>query len=617
MLDGTILPGLTDAHGHLYGLGLSLDTVNLVDTQVVRRGHRARERARRHDAAPGEWILGRGWDQNDWPVKEFPTARAARRGRARSSRLPARASTVTPAVANTRRAARRGRHGRDEGSRGRARSCATRAAIRPASFIDAAMDLVERAVPAPTPEQRKARVLAAAQAIAANGLTEMHDAGIDGDDDHRRAGADRREALPDPRLRDARRQRRAAAHSGSRSGPLIDYGGRLTVRSVKLYADGALGSRGAALLAPYSDDPGNSGLMLAPPEHIEDVADARTRGRLPGQHARDRRSRRAQRDRRVRERPASPRRTASASSICRSSRRRTSRASSQRGIIASMQPTHATSDMYWAEARLGPERVKGAYAWRTILNAGGRLALGSDFPVESEPVPRHPRRGHAPGPEEAGPPAAGIPSQRLTLAEAIRGFTLDAAYAAFEESTRGTIEPGKLADLTIVDGDLFAMPPTSCTRRRCATRWWAGRSCTARGRSMRQVRRAGHRPDARDVGLAPVGSRVGIRGRQQLEAPATIEREPLPVGDAVHRESADPRQFGVVPRSGHEIDCGTLRQTGQRDPARPRDAPRDRPGPPIRRAVGGPRDGSGGVSAARSWACSDRTARARPRPSGC
>jgi hypothetical protein len=125
-----------------------------------------------------------------------------------------------------------------------------------------------------------------------------------------------------------------------------------------------------------------------------------------------------------------------------------------------MQPTHATSDMYWAEARVGPERVKGAYAWRTVLNAGGRLALGSDFPVELV----NPFLGiHAAvtrQDQKNWPEGGWYPEQRLTLAEAVRGFTLDAAYAAFEEGSRGTIEPGKLADLTIVEGDLFAMPAT-------------------------------------------------------------------------------------------------------------------------------------------------------------
>ena len=130
------------------------------------------------------------------------------------------------------------------------------------------------------------------------------------------------------------------------------------------------------------------------------------------------------------------------------------------GIIASMQPTHATSDMDWAERRVGPERIRGAYAWRSVLNAGGRLALGSDFPVESV----NPFLGiHAAvnRTDVDGQPAGGwYPAERLTLAEAIRGFTLDAAWAAFQEGSRGTIEPGRLADFTIVEGDFFSTPPS-------------------------------------------------------------------------------------------------------------------------------------------------------------
>ena len=123
-----------------------------------------------------------------------------------------------------------------------------------------------------------------------------------------------------------------------------------------------------------------------------------------------------------------------------------------------MQPTHATSDMYWAEARLGPERVQGAYAWRTILDARGRLALGSDFPVE-DVNPFYGIYAAVTRQDQEGKPAGGwYPTQSLTLAEAIRGFTKDAAYAAFEETSRGTIEPGKLADFTVVEGDLYAMP---------------------------------------------------------------------------------------------------------------------------------------------------------------
>jgi predicted amidohydrolase YtcJ len=449
----TILPGLTDAHGHLYGLGLSLDVVPLVDTtsyeEVISR---VKERAA--SAGAGEWIIGRGWDQNDWPVKEFPTHEALdaavpdhpvflRRIDGHAAIANAMAMRMAGVNAETRD---------PDGGR----------VIRDASgnptgvFVDAAMDLVERSVPKPSPEQRKARVLAAAKEIAANGLTEMHDAGIDAETitavqeliDEKRFPIRVYAMLGDDD---------ALLDSWFKSGPLLDYGGRLTVRAVKLYADGALGSRGAALLAPYSDDPANSGLMLATPEHLLDVAKrARTSKFQVNTHAIGDRGVRNVVD------------AYTNAGITAAERYRVEHLQVispqdvprlvQHGIIASMQPTHATSDMYWAEARLGPERVKGAYAWRTILNAGGRLALGSDFPVESvnpffgiyAAVTRQDQKGW--------PEGGWRPSEKLTLPEALRGFTSDAAYAAFEEKTRGTIEPGKLADFTIVDGNFLAMP---------------------------------------------------------------------------------------------------------------------------------------------------------------
>jgi predicted amidohydrolase YtcJ len=242
-----------------------------------------------------------------------------------------------------------------------------------------------------------------------------------------------------------------------RSGPLIGYGNRLTVRSVKCYADGALGSRGAALLAPYSDDPGNSGLLVSKEEHLADVAKrARKAGFQVNTHAIG--------DRGVRNVfEAYESAGATAADRFRIEHFQVVALSdfprlAKSGIIASMQPTHATSDMYWAEDRVGPERIKGAYAWRTVLDSGARLALGSDFPVEAV-NPFFGIYAAVTRQDQKGSPAGGwYPSQKLTLAEAIRGFTLDAAFAAFEEQSRGTIEPGKLADLTIVDGDLLAMP---------------------------------------------------------------------------------------------------------------------------------------------------------------
>lgn len=449
----TVLPGFVDSHGHLYGLGVALDVVDLVGTtsyeEVI-----ARVRQRAATAAPGEWIIGRGWDQNDWEVKEFPTAAALDAaipdhpvalervdGHATLANSAAmRAGGVTAATKDP------------EGGR----------IVRDANgnptgvFIDTAASLIDRAVPPVTAAQRKARVLAAAQAIAASGLTGLHDAGIDA------ATITAVQELIDEnrfpiRVYAMLGDNDALLRQWFESGPLVGYGGRLTIRAVKLYADGALGSRGAALLAPYSDDPGNSGLLVTQPSHIEAVA---RRGRAAGFQI----NTHAIGDRGVRETidayaragvvPGDRFRIEHLQVIALEDVPRLAR----HGIIASMQPTHATSDMYWAEARLGPERVRGAYAWRTVLNAGGRLALGSDFPVE-DVSPFFGLYAAVTRQDQKGWPEGGWrPSERLTLAEAIRGFTSDAAYAAFEEKTRGTIEPGKLADLTIVEGDLFTHP---------------------------------------------------------------------------------------------------------------------------------------------------------------
>jgi predicted amidohydrolase YtcJ len=447
------MPGLTDAHGHLYGLGLSLDTVNVIGApsyaDVIAR---VRDRAQR--AAPGEWILGRGWDQNRWPDKQFPTA-----------------APLDAAVADHPVWIRR-----VDGHAGIANTAAMRAAgitaatpdpeggrlLRDAAgnptgvFIDAAMHLIDSKVPEPSAELRKSRVLAAAQKIAENGLTEMHDAGAEQAtitaiqqliDEHKFPIRVYLMLTDEASLLDA-----WLTHK-----PLIGYGDHLTVRAVKMYADGALGSRGAAMLAPYSDDPSNSGLLVTRPEHMLEVARrARAAGYQVNTHAIGDRGVRNVLDtyEQAGATPADRFRVEHFQIVAPSDFPRLA----QHGIIASMQPTHATSDMPWAEARVGPERIKGAYAWRTVLNSGARLALGSDFPVEDvnpffglySAVTRQDQSGN--------PPGGWYPGQKLTLPEAIRGFTSDTAFAAFEESSRGTIEPGKLADLTIVEGNLYSAP---------------------------------------------------------------------------------------------------------------------------------------------------------------
>ena len=245
------------------------------------------------------------------------------------------------------------------------------------------------------------------------------------------------------------------------NGPLLDYDGRLTVRSLKLYMDGALGSRGAALLEPYADDPDNRGLLLIPPDRFETVVERAMRcGLQVNTHAIGDRANHLVLDvyeRAIAETGGGP------------GRHRIEHAQvvvtpddierfAPLGVIASMQPTHATSDMPWAEDRVGPERIRGGYAWRTVLDTGTRLALGSDFPVERvspllgfyAAVTRQDAAGQ--------PPGGWYPDQRLTREEALRGFTLDAAYAGFMEDEVGSLEAGKRADFVIFSRDIMAVP---------------------------------------------------------------------------------------------------------------------------------------------------------------
>jgi predicted amidohydrolase YtcJ len=233
------------------------------------------------------------------------------------------------------------------------------------------------------------------------------------------------------------------------------------MRTVKLYADGALGSRGAALLADYSDDHGNRGLMLSSPADLLRIANkAKDCGVQVATHAIGDRGNHevlqayAQAlgaettgDHRWRIEHAQVLAPADLSRLA------------QMRVIASMQPTHATSDMPWAEARLGPQRIVGAYAWRQLRDSGARLALGSDFPVESVD-PRLGLYAAATRTDAEGKPTGGwMPQERLTAFEALRGFTLDAAYAGFAENEVGSLAVGKRADFVVVAEDPLAIDP--------------------------------------------------------------------------------------------------------------------------------------------------------------
>ncbi|MGK2858770.1 MAG: amidohydrolase [Thermoanaerobaculia bacterium] len=453
----TILPGLVDSHAHVDGLGAALDTVDLMGTKSVEEViARIAEHAKSGPA--GSWITGRGWDQNDWPVKEYPTAAlldaAVPDHPVWVSRVDGHASLANSAamklagVSETTKDPDGGRILRD-------------ASGAPSGvFIDNAETLVDRFISEPSRELRKARLRKALENLASHGLTGAHEAGS-------RSPAEviaiYRELIDEgampARIYYMLPSDDALLDTWFASGPLVDFGNKLTVRTVKIYTDGALGSRGAALLAPYSDEPSRKGLLVTPPDRVEAIAKrAADAGFQVGTHAIGDRGAQVALDAYAKAGAKPDDRfriehfqVATLADIDRLA---------EMGVIAAMQPTHATSDMPWAEERVGPERIKGAYAWRTVLDAGGRLALGSDFPVEHvnpfygiySAVTRQDHDGH--------PPGGWKPSEKLTLAEAVRGFTLDAAFAGFEEETRGTIEAGKWADFTIVDGD-FANAPES------------------------------------------------------------------------------------------------------------------------------------------------------------
>ncbi len=264
----------------------------------------------------------------------------------------------------------------------------------------------------------------------------------------------------------------------AKAGPLKDYAsGSYALRAVKLYSDGALGSRGAALLAPYSDEPKSHGLLFKSNADIYAMmGKAMKRGYQVNVHAIGDAG-----NRQILDRYQQLLKDAAS----RSQRHRMEHAQvvdladiarfKTIGIVPSMQPTHATSDMNMAEQRVGPQRIKGAYAWRTFLKQGSRIACGSDFPIES-PNPFFGIHAAVTRQDAAGLPVNGWhPDQAMTLTEALRCFTLDAAWAGHQEKDLGTLEKGKWADFVVVDRDLFAIPAKDIHAIKVEQTWVAGR----------------------------------------------------------------------------------------------------------------------------------------------
>ena len=452
-LSGAVVyPGLSDAHGHLLGLGEALETLDLRGKQ---KGEILAMIAAAAARTPGgEWIRGRAWDQNLWPGAEFPTAAellaVSPKNPVVLSRVDGHAlwvndaamalARVTPATADPDG----GRILRGEGG-------------QPAGvFVDNAQALIWKAIPAPAAGQTRRLLAAGMRAAAAAGLTGVGDAGGFG-----REGIEVLRAM----AKEGALPIRVYATVGAGSKDLDSFlarppirEGRLTVRAVKVYADGALGSRGAALLTDYADDPGNRGLLVTRPAEMERVALASAKaGWQLWTHAIGDRGNRLALDAYEKAlkavKPVDARfRIEHAQVVSPEDFRRFAALS----VIASVQPTHATSDMPWAEARVGGERIRGAYAWRTFLSAGVRLCGGSDFPVEKvspllgfyAAVSRQDLSGRPPGGWYAG--------EKLSRAEALRLFTADNAYAEFAEERRGKIAAGFDADLTVLDRDIVS-----------------------------------------------------------------------------------------------------------------------------------------------------------------
>ena len=484
VIDGkgrTLLPGLIDAHGHVMALGELGVTANLTTTTSLDAAIadvKAFAKAHPDDA----WVQGRGWNQVVWKLGRFPTAKeldqAVADRPAWMSRVDGHAgwaNTAAMKLAGIDRNTKDPTGGRIErDSEGNPTGV----------FVDGAMALVESKIPPPTDAQLSARLDAALADMASVGLTGVGDAGISAADFARyKRYADAGKLTA--RLYGMISGTGAEFDAISKDGPLIGYGHDvLTVRSVKLYADGALGSRGAAMLAPYSDDPGNSGLLFETNDAMTAmIGKALSKGYQVNVHAIGDKGNRqvldafeaaykahGGKDQRNRIEHAQ---IVSLEDIPRFVPLQ---------LIASMQPTHATSDMNMAEDRVGAERIQGAYAWQRFLKQGTHIAGGSDFPVES-PNPFYglhaavTRQDH-----EGQPPGGWHPDQAMTVTEALRAFTLDAAYAQHAEKTLGTLEPGKWADFILVDRDIFAIAPLEIWSTQVIETWVGGKRVYARAK---------------------------------------------------------------------------------------------------------------------------------------
>jgi predicted amidohydrolase YtcJ len=457
-----IYPGFIDAHAHFVGYGNSLQRVNLVDTkswdEVVQR---TSEFAAKN---PDGWLLGRGWDQNDWPVKEFPTNEKL------NELFPDRPVLLTridghAAIANQKALDLAGVKAGDTVLGGQILTMPNPSKVLSAEtnppllltgvLIDNGIDFVSAKIPQQTFEQFSKALKDAEKNCFAMGLTTIDDCGLS-----YKSVDNIRKMQKDGSLR--MRLYLMLSDDTSNFNYLERTGkiktDRLNVRSIKVYGDGALGSRGACLLQPYSDKPGHYGFLLSTKEHFDSVAnwiiqkdyqmcthaigDSGNRMILQvyGKYLKGKNDRRW--------------RIEHAQVVNKDDFKLFGLYS----IIPSVQPTHATSDMYWAGDRLGPERVKGAYAYKQLLDQNGWIPLGTDFPVEDISPFKTFLAGVVRKDAKGWPDNGYQMENALSREQTIRGMTIWAARSNFEENEKGSLEKGKFADFVILDRDLMKIP---------------------------------------------------------------------------------------------------------------------------------------------------------------
>lgn len=454
----TLLPGFVDSHAHLIGLARGVMSLN------VSGGTSAAEIAARvADAARvlplGAWITGRGWDETRWRPAVLPTAAlldaVAPHHPVCLTRIDGHAAWVNTAALHA------GGISRDSADPPGGRILRDEHGEPTGVLIDRAQELVSAVIPQPGEAETDAAVTRAIAACLRVGLVGVHEMGVGLETlaSYRRLIA--RNAFPFRVYAAVMGRSRTAWAAYRERGPVIDPTGRLTVRAVKYLADGALGSRGAAMEEPYADEPDNRGLLLMEADEIEHVTrEAVAAGFQPCIHAIGDRANAAVLDayeRVLAERPGHDLRLrVEHAQILRPADIPRFR---RLNVLPSMQPTHCTSDMPWAEARIGAARLPGAYAWRSLLDTGVIIPGGSDFPVE-EPNPLHGIHAAVTRRARDGSGRQRQPEQRMTRLEAVRAFTTWAAYAAFEERGAGSIEPGKRADLVVLDDDPFTCDET-------------------------------------------------------------------------------------------------------------------------------------------------------------